>query len=176
MADRAFDRDKFRELVLLVATKCADDTSFGDTYLNKVLFFSDALALQQLGEPITGARYQKLAFGPAARALLPVREEMVVDGDATIEMIGNRRVTRAEREADPSRFSDDELDIVEQVIEAFRGMWAVHVSDASHQLSPGWNLVEIGEDVPLESQFISTAAIPKATLQRGRELAERYGW
>jgi methanogenic corrinoid protein MtbC1 len=50
------------------------------------------------------------------------------------------------------------------------------VSDASHQLSPGWNLVEIGEDVPLESQFISTAAIPKATLQRGRELAERYGW
>jgi hypothetical protein len=176
MSDWRFERDKFRELIVFVAGRCADEPSFGDTYLNKVLFFSDALALQTYGAPITGARYQKLKHGPAPRALLPIREEMVRDGDVTVEMVGDRRVTRAEREADPSLFSADELGLVDQVIDAFRGLWAVHVSDLSHELSPGWNLVETGEDIPLESQLISTAPVPKTTLQRGRELAERYGW
>lgn len=171
-----FDRDKFRELIVLITDKCADDASFGDTYLNKVLFFSDASAVQAFGEPITGARYQKLAHGPAPRALIPIREEMIEAGDVRVEMIGNRRVTRARRRADLTRFSKEQVELVEGMINAFRGLWAVHVSDLSHELSPGWNLVELGEDIPLESQLISTTPIPKETLQRGRDLAEQFGW
>ena len=45
---------KLRELILFIAEQSADD-QVGDIYLNKVLFFSDALALQRLGKPITGA-------------------------------------------------------------------------------------------------------------------------
>jgi hypothetical protein len=48
-----YDADKFRELVLYIAHRCAENQKFGDTRLNKVLFFSDAFALQHLGQPIT---------------------------------------------------------------------------------------------------------------------------
>jgi uncharacterized phage-associated protein len=170
-----FDREKFKELIAFVAWRCADDPNFGDTFLNKVLFFSDALALQHFGEPITGARYQKLKYGPAPRALLPVRDEMVKEGVVTVETVGDRTVTRATRDAEPV-FSEEQRGLVEAVIEAFRGMWATHISDASHELSPGWQLVEMGEDIPLESQLISTRPVSETTLRRGRELAKLRGW
>ncbi len=175
MADWSQNTNKLRELILFIADSCADEL-VGDIYLNKVLFFSDAFALQHLGEPITGARYQKLPFGPAARALVPLRNEMIADGDVAIEMIGKRRVTRALRKPDTSLFSADEIEMVERVMDLFRGYSATVVSDASHDLSPGWNLVEIGEDIPLQSQLISTAPPSQEVLRRGRELAEKFDW
>lgn len=175
MSTWPFQREKFKELILFIAWRCADDADYGDTFLNKVLFFSDALAVQNLGTPITGARYQKLPYGPAPRALLPVRTELETEGLVTIELAGDRRITRANRDA-RNIFPSREIQLVESVIDAFRGMWAIHISDASHELSPGWNLVEMYEDIPLESQLISTGAVPEEHLQRGRELAARYGW
>jgi uncharacterized phage-associated protein len=175
MADWSQNTNKLRELILFVADRCAEE-QVGDIYLSKVLFFSDAFALQHLGEPITGARYQKLPLGPAARALVPLRNEMIENGDVAVEMIGKRRVTRALRKPDTSRFSEDEIKLVERVMDLFRGYSATVVSDASHDLSPGWNLVEIGEDIPLQSQLISTAPPSLEALQRGRELAEKFGW
>ncbi len=148
MVDWSQDTDKLRELILFIADRCVEE-KVGDVYLNKVLFFSDAFALQHLGRPITGARYQKLALGPAMRALVPLRNEMIDDGEISVEMVGKRRVTRALREPDTSIFSDAEIKLVERVMDLFRGYSATVVSDASHDLSPGWNLVEIGEDIPL---------------------------
>ena len=176
MPSWSFDRAKFRELIVFIAHECGDDPLFGDTFLNKALFFSDAIGLQRLGQPITGARYQKLPLGPAARALLPVRDELVGEGALTVQMVGDRRVTRAKRDADTSRFSDAEIELVRMVIDSLRGLWASEVSVLSHGVSPGWNLVELNEDIPLESQLISTEPIPEATLRRGRELADKYGW
>ena len=65
---------------------------------------------------------------------------------------------------------------MERVIELFRGYSAMVVSNASHDLSPGWNLVEIGEEIPLESQFISRQPMPADAVRRGSELADKFGW
>lgn len=171
-----FEREKFWELILYIAHRCEGDDGFGDTHLNKTLFFSDAFALQYLGRPITGARYQKLPQGPAARALLPVRQEMVDRGEVKVRMEGKTRITSGLRKPDPTVFREEELKLVDAVIELLRGKTAHTVSVESHLNSPGWNLVEIGEDVPLESQMISTNDIALSTLERGRELSARFGW
>jgi hypothetical protein len=173
-----YDADKFRELVVYIAQRCAEDPSFGDTRLNKVLFFSDAFALQHLGQPITGARYQKLRYGPAPRALLPARRELEALGDVRVERVGDpaRTVTVPLRDPDVSLFSENELELVDEVINLFEGHTATLVSHLSHLNSPGWNLVEVEEDIPLESQMLSSKAPPEEVLDRGRELAERFGW
>lgn len=175
MAAWSQDTAKLRELILFVVERCADE-QIGDVRINKVLFFSDAFALQQLGAPITGARYQKLPLGPAVRAFVPLRNDMIGDNDVEVEMVGKRRVTRALRKPNMSLFSDDEIKLVERVIELFRAYSANGLSDASHVLSPGWNLVEMKEDIPLESQMISQEPIPPDVLQRGRELTQKFGW
>ncbi len=169
------NKRKLRELILFVAAESAEDAT-GDIYLNKVLFFSDAIALQRLGRPITGARYQRLPLGPAMRALLPVREEMIRDGDVAVVMMGKQRVTVARRAPDLSVFSEDEIKLVREVMDEYRDSRADAISDLSHFRSPGWNLVEEREDIPLESQLISTDPVPDAMKEHGRALAARFGW
>ena len=68
--------DKFRELVLLVAKRSESDPKFGEVELHKLLYFSDFLAFARWGEAITNARYQKNRYGPTARVLNHVVEEV----------------------------------------------------------------------------------------------------
>src|SRR5688572_2425660 len=77
-----FDRRKFKELMLYFSQRGLDEgLVIGSTKLNKLLFFTDFRAYAELGKPITGARYQKLTHGPAARALLPMRDELLRDDE-----------------------------------------------------------------------------------------------
>jgi uncharacterized phage-associated protein len=168
--------DKFRELVLYIASKVDGDLRFGDVHLNKALFFSDAIALSDFGAPITTARYMKQPKGPVARNLLPARRAMEEAGDVKVQMVGKRRVTTALRPPNLSVFTKEQLALVDDVIDLLRKYTAGSVSDISHDAAPGWNLVEIGEDIPLATQMISTKPAPETVLERGRELASTYGW
>jgi hypothetical protein len=151
----------------------------GSTKLNKLMFFSDFAAYSQLGQPITGARYQKLRRGPAARQLLPMRDEMFADGEV-------RWKEKPENEWDdvlipvsapnPAVFTTDELEIMDAVFEELRPFNAKATSDYSHLQSAGWKVVDEREDIPYESAFVSTDPAPKEAIELGRELAARYGW
>jgi uncharacterized phage-associated protein len=180
MAAVKYDPRKFQELVVYVAEQTADDPSFGDTNLHKVLYFSDFFGYVSLGAPLTGARYQKGKYGPTARPLLPARAALERKGDVRVEsrQIGDssQRVTRAERSANRDLFTDEELELVDDVIQRLRGRSAVSVSALSHRESPGWNLVGMGEDIPYSTALISREAPSEETLARGRERAARLGW
>jgi hypothetical protein len=73
-------------------------------------------------------------------------------------------------------FAPDELVLVDDIIEDLRARSASDVSDLSHEQSPGWNLVDEGEDIPYATALIDTRAPSPATLERGREIATRLGW
>ena len=176
MSDWKYDPRKFRELILFIAEKSTGDGFFADTHMNKVLFWSETYAVQYLGRPIAGARYQKLERGPAARALMPARRAMVEAGDAEIKKAGRKTVTKARRKPDLTLFSDDELRLVERVIAQVGGRPAEDVSDESHKLSAGWKMVELKEDIPLGTQMIDTAPVTAPTRRRVEKFAERYGW
>src|SRR2546422_4570022 len=147
MSDWSQDTEKLRHLILYVAKKSAAK-NHGDIHLNKILFFSDAWALQHIGVPITGSRYQKLPFGPASRPLMPLRREMVDRGEVEVEMVGTSRVTNAIREPNLSLFTAEEIRLVDEVIDLFEGISANVLSRVSHDIAPGWNRVELKEDIP----------------------------
>jgi hypothetical protein len=75
-----YDERKFRELLVYVASRLQGDRSGGATKLNKVIFFADFAHVRRTGAPITGAEYQKLEHGPAARRLRPVRDLLIENG------------------------------------------------------------------------------------------------
>src|SRR3954469_19633300 len=88
-----FQRRKFKELMLYFSQRGLDDgLVIGSTKLNKLLFFADFRAFSEIGQPITGARYQKLEWGPAARELLPIRDELLKDGEAELRSEGKADV------------------------------------------------------------------------------------
>ena len=55
--DREFDPERLKELMLYVASECADDPTFDNETLNHILFMADARAYAELGQSITGAEY-----------------------------------------------------------------------------------------------------------------------
>ncbi len=104
-----YDERKFTELLVHVAGRLQSDRSGGATKLDKVIFFADFAHVRRTGSPITGATYQKLEHGPAARRLRPVRDELISKGEAELreeEFLGyqqHRLVPR--READLTVFT-----------------------------------------------------------------------
>lgn len=175
-----FKSQKFKELILYFSQRGIDEgLVIGSTKLNKLLFFADMKSYVELGTPVTGARYQRLPFGPAARAMLPVRRELIETGEAEFE----------EREPDdlndvlvPLRkpnlalFTPDELRVASEVFEEMRRFNAKAISDYSHLRSAGWRVMDDREDIPYEAAFVSTDPAPSEAIELGRELAARYGW
>jgi hypothetical protein len=175
-----FNRHKFKELVLYIAAQLEHDPKFGATKLNKILFFSDFLAYAHFGEPITGAVYQRLQKGPAPRMLVPVRNELVEDGDAKVETRTYFHRTQdrvvALRPADMSHFSVEEKALVDEVIDQLKHHDAVSISDLSHDVSMAWQAAMDGEEIPYETVFVSIRPPSPSDIARGQELAEKYGW
>lgn len=173
-----YDEAKFREFVLYVASRSESDPDFGSTKLNKILFFAEFLAYGKLQRPITGAVFQKLNFGPAARRLLPVQEQLECDQAAAIQhrdRYGHRQERLvALREPDLSRFTGAEIAIIDDVLRELLEENAVSVSDLSHRFL-GWQLARYGEEIPYETVFLSGRELTQAEKDYALELAGRDG-
>jgi hypothetical protein len=152
MAEFKIDDGKFKDLLLYVAQQLADDPNFGETKLNKALYFSDVEAYRYLGKPITGAEYQRNRFGPTARVFTILRDQLIRDGWLRTE---KRRVIDYEEsvpiavgEPNLSRFTEAELEIIDRVIAELRAYSNIGASDLSHERSAGWRAHKQGETIP----------------------------
>jgi Protein of unknown function (DUF4065) len=171
---------KFKELVLYVSEKCAADPNFGATKLNKILFLADFWFYGQYGKPITGVEYMRLPKGPAPRPLFPIRQEMIDDGELAIQVTAlTPRISRQRpvnlRSADLSVFTAEEIALVDQVITACGEANATRISDYTHDWH-GWIAASDQETIPYETVFISDDPITPIEIERGKELAQQYGW
>jgi len=85
------------------------------------LYFAEFASVRQTGKPITGSEYQRLDNGPAPRRLLPRREILMESGAAELQATtvfgcAQQRLI-ALREPDMSQFSEDEIEVVDQVVD-----------------------------------------------------------
>lgn len=165
----AFDERRFKDLLLYVAEKLADDPTFGETKLNKVLFFSDFEAYKHLGRPITGAEYQKNKYGPTARVYTVMRDELIRWDQVRVErrMVVDhvQDVVRPNNiKPNTAQFSPDELRIVDSVIDEMRRYTNTEASDESHKRSAGWLARDLGETIPYSSALINPEPLDAAAL------------
>lgn len=177
--DTQYDERKFSELLLYVAARLQEDISGGATKLNKVLFFADFAHVRRTGQPISGAVYQKLEHGPAARRLFAVRQELVDSGAAELredEFLGYRQHRLVpKRAADVSVFSVAEIETIDKVLADLEGLNARQVSDLSHE-EAGWRLVDFGDTIPYEAALVGARQVSTPTAQRlQHQAATRLG-
>ena len=182
------DRPRLKELILYISKQAEPDENFGSTALNKLLFFADFLSYAKFGKPITGAEYIREKHGPVPKPVRTGRNSPI----AELERAGalRREATRltgvpkemtrvkpiALRQADMSLFSEDEINLVNQVIATFYGWPAGKISKYTHEL-PQWHSVPLLEVIPYETVFVAQdQRFTEAETQHGLELARRYGW
>jgi hypothetical protein len=154
------DRQKFVDELLYAAWLLREDEAGGAVKLNKVLYYAEFGHMREYGVPISGARFFKLDEGPAPRALLPVRQELVDQGRAELldapflGFVQNRLVPTESPDPDQSSLTADERRSIEQAVMYLDGMNAHQVSELSH-LERGWQLVDFEEDIPYETAFLA---------------------
>lgn len=154
----SFDERKFKDLLLYISGQLGDDATFGETKLNKTLFFSDVESYRLLGHPITGAEYQKNKYGPTARRYTIMRDELLRTGQVKVErrMVVDHVQDVVKPEVIPymDQFTDEELAIVDEVIAEMRQYTNAEVSDLSHERSAGWRAKKLQETIPYEDYLI----------------------
>lgn len=165
--DSEHTRERMRELILYIAEECRRDEKFGATKLNKILYHSDFAAFRELGEPITGALYMRLDYGPAPVHLLPVQKEMERNKEIEIEhplyYTRTQNRIRPKRKANRSLFTEEQLAIVKAVISELKSFDASTVSYISH--GRVWEIAKNGERIPYEAAFVSDGGLTEDVLQ-----------
>jgi hypothetical protein len=145
--------DKFKALVHYICHRMSDDPAkLGLTKLNKILWYSDVLMFRRRGNAITDTKYIKQQWGPVAKSLQPVLEQLHRD-----KIVVQRRESYpggthvkffATDEPDISAFSPEEIAIVDRIIDdVCYEHTARSISDLSHDIT--WRMHEIGEEMPL---------------------------
>jgi hypothetical protein len=175
-----FNPRKFKELILYLAERSGDDPGFAATKLNKLMYFCDFEAYRQLGHSITGARYQKLEWGPAAIEFLPLQDDLLREQLARVEYRERgghaQRVTVPLAPADESAFLPQEIEVIKSVIQRLRPFDASGSSEYSHRESVGWNAVAEHEVIPYSTAIFSMRPVPAEDVERARRLAAEEDW
>ena len=173
-----FNEKKFQELILHIANVSQEDSLFGATKLNKLLFYMDFGSYRTLGAPMTGATYRHLPAGPVPKELPGTRKYLVDRGDADIELrqyfTGVQERLVPKREADTSLFSDRELRLIQEVISQFWTFDARSISNYSHQ-ERAWIVTEDFEEMPYELAWVSSEPLSAEQVEFGREIAAKAG-
>jgi hypothetical protein len=146
-----FNSDKQDELIVYMARNSRDDDGFDETKLCLLLAFADFLAFGRHGEPITGACYVKLPYGPAPQ-------------DAMVAL--------PERSTDvPGMLSTREIAIADEVVARYRGWTSSALSDEAKREFAGWRMVADGEQIPYGTVFLAADQVPSP---EAIELGQRY--
>lgn len=146
---------KFKELVIYVAQKSADDPKFGSIKLNKIVAYADMVHFAKTGKPITGAKYMKQPMGVVARCMKPVLVEL--SDSRELALVPKERhgyiakVPTALRQADVNEFKASEIEAVDEVLTALRNHHGASVSDLSHRLTPNWEYLPIDAEIPVSA-------------------------
>ncbi len=176
-----YNKEKFRELIVYLAKKSEADPRLGAMKWNKLMFFADREAYGRLGHSISGARYHKIEHGPAAAALVPVRDEMLDSGELEIKPVDlgpqykpqNRVV--AHREPDESVFSADERAVMDEIIKRYWDYNGTAISQEAYN-DLGVALAEQDEDIPYGTVYLPKAEPTKAEVSYAQRRMKERGW
>lgn len=175
-SDGSRSTDKLRELVLYIADKCEEDSTFGAVKLNKILFYADFISFAEYGEAITGVKYKKYQQGPVPTILKRVRSEMEESGEVVVKKKSYYGYTQHRlislRRPDFDQLTARDIALVDDVIQMFWDHSAYKVRELSHDRA--WKNASEGEAIPYEAAFVSDEALTEHDLAIAEEMIAEY--
>lgn len=156
-----------KEMILYVSAISETDPNFGKTKLNKLLFFCDFGAFQQLGASITGVQFVKKQHGPVPEDIDQLLHDMEKNGEIVIRRHSyfgkdQWKVIHL-RSADLGVFQPQQISLIHRVVDEHKDRTASAVSELSHDFI-GWKVAAMGERIPYETALISSEPLPMEDL------------
>jgi hypothetical protein len=176
-----FDKQRFEALVLYIAHRRKDDAQFGRTKLAKALFYSDFDVYRDQGEPLTGATYMRMPFGPFPRELEAAENALSDRGvlylDYVKDVYEEKRIVPLKPLPDLSGlFEPWALHLVGNWTDRVASASAREISRLSHH-HPGWLMArETGEAIPYETALLPQERPTGREAERAKQRARDHGW
>jgi len=144
-----FELEKVENIISYIASKVKNLTI---TSLNKYLWYIDCISFNKRGVSITGITYQKQKYGPTITNRL--YEELSAlnskykrnDYD---EESGTKTSIESKMNYDLSEISDDEKNIIDQVIKKLKNKKVTEISEMSHKEN-AWKKSKMLENISFE--------------------------
>src|SRR5258708_14421724 len=168
--------NRFKELVLHISQKCANDPKFDTIKLNKLMFFADFLHYGNYGKPITGFEYVKLERGPAPKRMPEIKQQMEKENALAQQKLPHSQWRKPVSLRDPNleSFTGTEIAFVDQLIDACKDTDGDQLSLWSHGWAC-WKMSSLGETIPYELVFLSHEEPTPADIERGKAVARELG-
>ena len=143
---------KLEELIVHLGSH-SKVANLGLTKLWKLIYFVDARALRELGEPVTGSDFIKYEHGPVPSRGEKHLRRMTRSGELTTSQrdVGGKTLNevKAARVPDLGVFSKPELSLIEEVCSELGRKSATFLSDLSHK-EPSWHYAPMREKLSPE--------------------------
>jgi len=142
------DREKLKDVVHYICSKCNEPSELGNVKLHKILYFADMLHYKATLKPLTGVEYRKQQFGPVALHLSWAIGELEREGRITV---GVRDYFGFEKKeyislAPPPPLGNFAPGLLDDVIDFVRSHSAKEISELSHNAA--WSAAGMGEVIP----------------------------
>jgi hypothetical protein len=169
------EEEKFREVILYIASKFNSDQDFGKTRLFKVLLYAEWQHYIATEETITGHTYVRGPHGPIPSRGDVILAELEERRDLAIQQVSRggypQRRPIPLRDANLDLFTAQEIAIIDQVIEEQRGMTATMISQQSHRDILAWEVARNGEPIPFETSWLAPRPLTPEEIAYGLQLA-----
>lgn len=176
-----FNREKFKELVLYIASHCSPE-KLGAVKYNKALYYIDMLRYVETGQPVTGAIYRRRQHGPTTDYLLSAIRDLKAEGALEVSEKPFYGFLKKEycalRQPDVQKFSGEEIELIDDVVQfVCEDNTAKRISLLSHNLA--WESTEPNCEIPYYTAFlmfpmeVSEEAIEQSTKEAADIEAER---
>jgi len=159
---------KLKQLILYISAKLSGRQNFGETLLNKLLYFTDFDYYERTGTLITDEQYVKLPYGPVPKVMEKELDEMQKDGqiavvprkyfgkqqknivalvDANVDFLQTLHAENLIEKPNYQPYHDlpHPKDLIETVLAKYGGRNADKISERSHQDMPYVATDRIGE-------------------------------
>lgn len=136
---KAFDRKKTEQVITFFAGRLEPFK----TKLNKLLFYTDFAHFRNIGQSITGLRYNAIQYGP-----VPLNYDILFGSLANMDIIDieydmtpfgeiEKILPNPQYKFDASLFTPTELEVMEYIADTFKNTSATEIAEISHR-EPAW--------------------------------------
>jgi len=141
--------EKYKQIILNSLKFGSDaDGKITKTKLAKLVYLADFIWYYLNSSPMSGMTYRKLPRGPVADIYFRALDEMEEDGAIIREPKGKAVLfSLVEKDTPISRLSDNELDLIEKIGEAWSGKSTDDIVSFTHEQLP-WQICRDGEVIP----------------------------
>lgn len=153
------NKELIGNLMILIADKCAP---LHHTKLIKMLYLIDEEAVKDCGVPITWLDYKVWQYGPVDPATFFIQRNFGEYVNAQREYNANGdavTVITPKKEFDSSEFSQYELDLINGVIDKYKGKKSSELVAITHAKGGLWDLTKKENDLDFSIANISDVSI-----------------